>query len=228
MKGSNLGESNVNTLYEQIIEKLIQSPIRENEEVKSDTEKIFDRIINLEKESKKYSQFGLIPAFKGKEIISALKSAPSSHFSIIDKVISPYLESMEAKLNALAVTQQTLEIFIETLRSFMRSKKIRFDISEGIQIYSKKGDPIPPDKLSSGERHLLLLFCNTITALDRQSIFIIDEPEISLNIKWQRKLLDSLAECIRDNPVQYIFATHSFEILSQYLDNVVKLEDQGD
>ncbi len=110
----------------------------------------------------------------------------------------------------------------------MRSKKIKFDISKGIRITSRKGDLIEPGKLSSGERQLLLLFCNTITALDRQSIFIIDEPEISLNIKWQRKLIDSLIKCVRDNPVQYIFATHSFEILSEHLDNVVKLEDQGD
>jgi predicted ATP-dependent endonuclease of OLD family len=79
--------------------------------------------------------------------------------------------------------------------------------------------------LSSGERHLLLLFCNTLIALDRQSIFIIDEPEISLNIKWQRKLLDSLLECAGENPVQYIFATHSFELLAQHKDNTIKLTE---
>ncbi|MCP4109428.1 MAG: ATP-binding protein [Desulfobacteraceae bacterium] len=224
-KGANIGESNVNTLYEQILERLIQAPVKENKNTKADTKIIFDRIVNLEKESKKYSQYGLMPAFKGKEIMSALKSAPSTHFPIIDQVISPYLESIEAKLDALSVTQQTIEIFIKTLRSFMSSKKIQFDISEGIQIFSKKGEPIQPEKLSSGERHLLLLFCNTIT-LDRQSLFIIDEPEISLNIKWQRKLIDSLVKCVRDNPIQYIFATHSFEILSKHLENVVKLEDQ--
>jgi len=53
---------------------------------------------------------------------------------------------------------------------------------------------------------------------------MIDEPEISLNIKWQRRLLPALRECAGQNPVQYLFATHSFEILAQCRDNTIKLD----
>jgi|GEM_PF-6133562 len=74
----------------------------------------------------------------------------------------------------------------------------------------------------------MLLFCNTITTLDSPNIFIVDEPELSLNIKWQRKLLDSLVNCIGNKPVQYIFATYSMEILSRHMDKVVKLKSVGE
>ncbi|KHD09288.1 hypothetical protein PN36_34135 [Candidatus Thiomargarita nelsonii] len=79
--------------------------------------------------------------------------------------------------------------------------------------------------LSSGEKQLLLLFCNTLIARDKATIFIIDEPEISLNIKWQRQLIRTLLNFTKDSQVQFLFATHSIELLSQYRSNVVKLSN---
>ena len=103
-----------------------------------------------------------------------------------------------------------------------------FDVHDGLSIVTDGGRAISSGKLSSGERHLLLIFSNTAIALGHPSIFIVDEPEISLNIKWQRSLIASLCRCIGDNPVQYVFATHSLEIISQYRDRVLKLSPLAD
>jgi predicted ATPase len=100
---------------------------------------------------------------------------------------------------------------------------ISFEMHRGFEIRDQSGKALPPGGLSSGERHLLLLFCNSLVALDRATIFIIDEPEISLNIKWQRKLLTSLLECVGKSPVQYVFASHSLELLARHRGNVLKL-----
>ena len=54
-------------------------------------------------------------------------------------------------------------------------------------------------------------------------IIIIDEPEISLNIKWQRRLLSTLNYFVRDSKAQFVVATHSFEILSSHSDNTVRV-----
>lgn len=109
------------------------------------------------------------------------------------------------------------------INSFFNHKTIKYEMHRGFEVVSDGGRILPPQALSSGERHLLLLFLNTVTAFERASLFMIDEPEISLNVKWQRKLLSSLLECVGDNPVQYIFATHSVELLAQHKENVVKL-----
>ncbi len=138
----------------------------------------------------------------------------------------PYLDSFEAKLDALDKIYTSLKIFVDTINSFMVDKMIVFNMGRGFKIYSRNKEELSPAMLSSGERHLLLLFCNAIITLKAQSIFIIDEPEISLNIKWQRKLISSLLNLTRNNPIQYIFASHSLEILSQHLDKVVKLENK--
>ena len=69
--------------------------------------------------------------------------------------------------------------------------------------------------------------CNTLAARDQASILIIDEPEISLNVKWQRGLVQALLDCIRGSNVQMIFATHSIELLARHKQHVVKLVDMA-
>ena len=54
-----------------------------------------------------------------------------------------------------------------------------------------------------------------------------DEPEISLNVKWQRRLVRALLDCIRGSRVQLVFATHSIELLAQHKTNVIKLSPWG-
>jgi len=78
--------------------------------------------------------------------------------------------------------------------------------------------------LSSGEQQLLLLFCNTLVSRARPSIFIIDEPEISLNVKWQRKLVQNLLDVSQGGNTQFIFASHSIELLTQHRDKVVPVK----
>jgi ABC-type glutathione transport system ATPase component len=160
--------------------------------------------------------------------LNAIQFASSDKFQSIRPIVVPYLDSFEAKLNALNDIQDTVQRFVGTINSFMADKTISFHIARGFKIESRNREELLPNMLSSGERHLLLLFCNTITALDTQSIFIIDEPEISLNVKWQRNLITSLLDCAKNRTVQYVFASHSMEILSQHLDKVVKLESKND
>jgi predicted ATP-dependent endonuclease of OLD family len=90
---------------------------------------------------------------------------------------------------------------------------------------NQEGQCISPEYLSSGEKQLLLLFCNAITARKSGTIFIIDEPEISLNVKWQRKLIDALLACLRGVDSQIVLATHSIEILAKYERYVAPLID---
>ncbi len=47
----------------------------------------------------------------------------------------------------------------------------------------------------------------------------------SLNVKWQRQLVQALLDCIRGSRVQLIFATHSIELLARHKQHVVKLID---
>jgi energy-coupling factor transporter ATP-binding protein EcfA2 len=223
VRGASEGESSVNTLYSEILKSIAQLPLEKNAKSSDTVAKIDELVQRLESRSREYSRYGLLPEFNGRDILAVVKSAPPSHLSIIKNVISPYIESVQRKLDAMAQLQRQIDTLVGIVNSFFTRKTLAFEIHRGFEILSEGGKPLPPQVLSSGERHLLLLFCNTLVAFDRPSIFIIDEPEISLNIKWQRRLLASLLECAGENAVQYLFATHSFEVLAQHKDNVLKL-----
>ena len=73
----------------------------------------------------------------------------------------------------------------------------------------------------------MLLCCNTLVARERSSLFLIDEPELSLNIKWQRKLVDSLLGLAVNRNIQFMLATHS-ELLAPHEQSVLELISKED
>ncbi len=79
-------------------------------------------------------------------------------------------------------------------------------------------------ELSSGEKQLLVILLTVLIQDNKLSILFMDEPEISLHIEWQRKLIKYIREL---NPnVQLIIATHSPDIIVRgWLDNVFNLQD---
>ena len=229
LKGSNAGAANVHNLYEEILARIINSgeaAIEEGTELPDD---LIEALKVQEKRSEDFSDFGLMQPLSNQKLIDTLKNAPESTHSIILDVLKPYLDSVNARMEALQDTQDLLTLFVDTINNiFFRDKKIRLHVREGISIMTESGMEIIPEMLSSGEKQLLLLFCNTLTAREQATIFIIDEPEISLNIKWQRQLIRTLLALTKGSQVQFMLATHSLELLAQYRRNVIKLENQTD
>jgi len=80
-----------------------------------------------------------------------------------------------------------------------------------------------PEDLSSGEKQLLLLLLTILPLQSQSTVFLIDEPELSLNSSWLRQLINVLLRVIGDSPVEFIMATHSFELLAQHLDLAVNI-----
>lgn len=223
IQGSSMGESNVNALYNEILHRLVVSDNKTTIDPTATKQSIEKRVSRIVTQCQAFAQYGLLPSFTGKEIVKAVASAPQTQLGVITNVLNPYLESLERKLAALEPIHSRVDSFVTIVNGFLTNKELRFNLQDGLTINTGRKQ-LTPAMLSSGERHLMLLFCSTLVAADRPSILMIDEPEISLNIKWQRKLLTSLLECIGENQVQYVFATHSMEILAQHRDKVCKLE----
>ncbi len=68
--------------------------------------------------------------------------------------------------------------------------------------------------LSSGERHLLVLLTIFVIEGNRRHLFMVDEPEISLNMLWQRKLLPLLSELAPN--AEIIVASHSLNCKGEF------------
>lgn len=86
------------------------------------------------------------------------------------------------------------------------------DAKDGtIMFKTEDNDIITLSQLSSGEKQLLILLISTLVQNGRNVITFWDEPEISLHISWQQRLIRTMREL---NPnMQLIIATHSPSIL---------------
>ncbi|MCI5210072.1 MAG: ATP-binding protein [Candidatus Electrothrix sp. ATG2] len=84
-------------------------------------------------------------------------------------------------------------------------------------IVVSKGQEHRLDRLSSGEKNLVQLFLRIGAHCTRDSIVLIDEPEIHLHPNWQKRLMKQLREFAQEHPgITIILATHSIEMLRAF------------
>ena len=84
------------------------------------------------------------------------------------------------------------------------------------------------NQLSSGEFHLLFLMVEALIARRRGTIIAIDEPEMSMHISWQHKLIRNLLAVASDARPQFLLATHSPDVVAEYRPYFVQLGPDGD
>lgn len=225
LSGSNIGSTNANTIYEEIIKNIVEYPTTELADPSAKVEKVKKVLMTLERRNEQFARLGLTSEFEVGQLIAIMEKGTSESQKIILNVLKPYTEGIKVRLDALEETQQLITTLLENINELYDDKRVLFNINEGLSIVSRTQTPLTPGMLSSGEKQLLLLLCDTIAAREKPSIFIIDEPEISLNVKWQRRLIRLLQDCIKGSSVQFFLATHSIELLTGYKEYVEKLVD---
>jgi len=83
---------------------------------------------------------------------------------------------------------------------------------------------LTPYQLSSGEKQLLVIMLTALIENGEHYALLMDEPEISLHIEWQKQLISLIREL---NPnAQIILSTHSPAlIMDGWMDCVTEVED---
>ncbi len=108
------------------------------------------------------------------------------------------------------------DLFEETGKKIVRTEnEIRF---------SQIGETLVPYQLSSGEKQMLAILLTVLVQDGEPYVLFMDEPEVSLHIEWQKRLIDLIVEL---NPnVQIILTTHSpAVIMNGWLDKVTEVSD---
>jgi len=144
----------------------------------------------------------------------------------------------ESLLNIFDAEQQKLEAagapikkYIDTLSRFLSEsgKSLKFDEESfqlGFWIPAARAEAAGTVRalkdLSSGERQILIVLTYLAFMSGSKSIFIIDEPELSLHLRWQSYLVDALRD-LRPEGGQIIIATHAPEIAGRARENSIQL-----
>ena len=109
-----------------------------------------------------------------------------------------------------------LSVIAETGKKIIRTEnEIRF---------SQIGETLLPYQLSSGEKQVLAILLTVLVEDQQPYVLFMDEPEVSLHIEWQKRLIDLVIE--RNPNVQILLTTHSpAVIMNGWLDKVTEVSD---
>lgn len=156
----------------------------------------------------------------------------------IEKLQKRYLDyqlNISKKKDVIIETSQNIKEEVDLLKKphalFMNiinslfgetGKELNRDKNEISFLLDK--DEITPFQLSSGEKQLLIILLTVLLQDNNPSILFMDEPEISLHIEWQKKLIGFIRDL---NPnIQVILATHSPGIIMDgWFDKVSEIRD---
>ncbi|WP_299793123.1 AAA family ATPase [uncultured Shewanella sp.] len=110
---------------------------------------------------------------------------------------------------------EELQVFTnyeKQVNEFFKNKKFRITEDGDFEIKSGKRE-IDIANLSSGEKHILTILGRVALSSEGVSSFIADEPELSLHLDWQRKIIPAITALSPNT--QVIVATHSPAIFEE-------------
>jgi predicted ATP-binding protein involved in virulence len=171
---------------------------------------------------------------KMEELIDKVNSEDSKGISIewlinksqVEK-LSQLVEIIDDYNSKVSKVFKPIRKFIGIINSFIKDtgKKIYIDEVGHLIVKRPNGKDVLIDALSSGERQIVILFANVMfnkySSEGRENILIIDEPELSLHIKWQEKFIETLLTA--SEKTQFILATHSPDIIGEHKIKNVKI-----
>jgi len=124
------------------------------------------------------------------------------------------IERVEKTIGEITAPRERFRDVLESM--FSGSKHLEFTDKE-IKVQLSKDREIGLSLLSSGEKQLLFIALYALTASNHS--LIIDEPELSMHVDWQKKLVATLR--VLNPRLQLIMATHSPEIMADIPDSKI-------
>ncbi|HEX3896402.1 MAG TPA: AAA family ATPase [Rudaea sp.] len=165
---------------------------------------IYQRVANFLSRQPQNEKFSLGP-------LAAFEQRYESDSDL--KKIVDNLDEVERSIEQAMVP---ISRFRETIsRLFSRGKSLA--LNNDLQVVLSNAQTLPISQLSSGEKHLIKILLTSMMA--GPNSVMIDEPELSLHIDWQRVFVPTILSL---NPsCQLILASHSPEIMAEVSDDCI-------
>lgn len=134
------------------------------------------------------------------------------------------VQDLNTLLENQAEIMKPKNTFIEVLNNLFQRKEIHINEKNQIEVTTQSGKMFSIRGLSSGEKQLIIILGEALLQQSEPWVYIADEPELSLHIKWQENLISNLRML---NPnAQILCATHSPDVVSTFSENVFNMEDE--
>ena len=143
------------------------------------------------------------------------------------KVLSVYLNDSEEKLKIYDDLLAKIELFVNIInQKDFAFKSIKISSEKGFSFYQdKQQQELSLTDLSSGEQQEVVLLYELLFKTTPNTLILIDEPEISLHVLWQKAFIDDLQKIAAIKKINFLVSTHSPQIINNHWDLTRDLYD---
>lgn len=132
-------------------------------------------------------------------------------------VLSVYVDDVDQKLSVFSDMANRIDTFVGIVNKRFTHKQVSVNRDDGLIFTTQKG-PLNPSLLSSGEQHELVLFYELLFLTEENVLLLVDEPEISLHLEWQKEFMGDLQRIVDLSSIDVLLATHSPAIIGTHWD----------
>lgn len=130
------------------------------------------------------------------------------------KALKVYFEDFDRKYQEYEGLIEKLDLFTDMVNRRFKFKQVVISNDSGMMVVDDKGKGLRLSKLSSGEKEILVLFYRLLFEVKDGVLLLVDEPEISLHIAWQRMFAEDLKKVVEKKNMTAIIATHSPQMIN--------------
>ena len=140
------------------------------------------------------------------------------------KAITLHVRDCQEKYHLFHLLRDKIILQQEIIKNLFLGKKFSINYENGFEVI-RLGKIIDISKLSSGEQHQIILYYDLIFNSQPGTLVLIDEPEISIHIEWQREFLRNLQKISDNINCDFIVTTHSPDIVNDKWHLIVQLNE---
>lgn len=165
--------------------------------------------------AKELELLGLIPHMEAK-----------SYDEANAKMLTAYIVSQNEKMDFYNTLLSKIRLFSTLVeeRGFV-NKNMSVTVKDGFRFRADGNGFIDLSLLSSGEQNEVVMIYTLVFGVGDDSMLLIDEPENSLHVLWQKKFMRTIEEVSAVKNLFVIVATHSPQIIGTRWENCCDLTE---
>lgn len=190
-----------------------------------ESERLEDLDIFSKKNTLDKTLYLLIIEFSAAELKSSFSSELYDLIKQLDEIYSDSEMPISLREKIADIRSQTIpeSSFLNEANLFfnMTGREVFYsdDRMLRLKVKSRPSEVIEWFNLSKGEKTLLCLLLAVYLNKDTETVFLLDEPDLSLHIKWQKQLIKSLRVLAPNS--QFIISTHSPAMIGNSEDETI-------
>jgi len=209
----------------QELDQSFPSRLLQEEDNTLSVDKLKCELDEIEKERDRLKTLGILDDSESTQRVIPSEVVPQKLDSLREKhglFMIVYVKDTKEKLAVLREFSDKIDILLSILNRKFSRKKVSISRQNGLVVRDENNRIIPITALSSGEQHEIVLLYDLLFKAKPNSLVLIDEPELSLHLEWQKSFMDDMLRIIELSKLDILMATHSPYIVGDHTETLVE------